>query len=234
MNWLDALFSRIAALWPFVRVMPWERAIRTTYLLSDMVMELFALLAVVLGSVGVWMGRTELLVRISIGFCYVVAAVLLRMAWPLILRRPPRVIVCELGPGMHRLIPWVETLNEESVVSKTYELPIQNITTKDDKSVTFAVNVTLHIHDVRANVLDVHDFEDSMHGTARIHLAQRTRDMTWRELLDNQKDLEKSLQGTLTTRLRKWGATVTDVGFTDLSHTRPYRIYGDSFLRHLL
>lgn len=31
MNWLDALLTRLAQLWPFERIRPWQRAVRTTF-----------------------------------------------------------------------------------------------------------------------------------------------------------------------------------------------------------
>jgi len=73
----------------------------------------------------------------------------------------------------------------------------------------------------------VADFDKSVEGYARIHLSQRARDRTWKELLADQKKLEASLEGTLTTRLAKWGADVVSVGFTDLTRAKVFRMFSD-------
>jgi hypothetical protein len=68
-----------------------------------------------------------------------------------------------------------------------------------------------------------------MEGLAMVHLAQKVRDYTWPELVAHQKDLERSLKNTLTTRVKKWGVEIVEVGLTDLVRSRSYRLFGDPF-----
>lgn len=122
----------------------------------------------------------------------------------------------------------IEAVERVTVVEQTMDLIVQSITTKDDVSVTISANFVYSVSDPVAYHTAVTDFDRSAEGYARIHLSQRARTMTWPELLANQKSLESSLEGTLTTRLKAWGAEVQRLGFTDLTRARPYRIFADN------
>lgn len=133
-----------------------------------------------------------------------------------------------MEPGFRWLWPCnIETVNEVVVVEQTMDLMVQSITTTDDVSVTFSVNLVYCVSDPIAHHTAVTDFERSAEAYARIHLSQRARDKTWQELLTDQKKLESSLEGTLSTRLAKWGAEVISVGFTDITKARPLRLFLD-------
>ena len=133
-----------------------------------------------------------------------------------------------MNPGFNWLVPFkVESVEEVIVVEQTMDLMVQSITTKDDVSATFSVNLVWYVTDPTLYHTAVTDFERSAEGYARIHLSQRARDKTWTELLADQKQLERSLEGTLSTRLAKWGAAVVSLGFTDLTRARPFRLFAD-------
>jgi regulator of protease activity HflC (stomatin/prohibitin superfamily) len=114
-------------------------------------------------------------------------------------------------------------------VEQVYNLPTQSITTKDDVTVTFSANIRFRISDVLLNLTEVHNFEASLEGAAMVHLAQRVRAWSWKELVENQKKLETSLADTLTTRVKRWGVEILEVGLTDLVKGKVYRFYGDPF-----
>lgn len=131
-----------------------------------------------------------------------------------------------MEPGWRWMWPCkIEEVAEVVVVEQTMDLMVQSITTKDDVSATFSVNVVYCVSDPIKHHTAVTDFERSAEAYARIHLSQRVRERTWRELLDDQKKLEISLEGTLSTRLAKWGTDVVSVGFTDLTKARPIRLF---------
>lgn len=118
---------------------------------------------------------------------------------------------------------WVmHSVTQFSVVERVIRLETQSVLTKkteteSERSVCFAVNVGIEIDNPVANANAVHDFDDSLRDLAMSHLAERVRAKTFSELATEGglKDLETSLKGTLTTRLTKWGAIVTHVGFTN-------------------
>lgn len=140
-----------------------------------------------------------------------------------------------LEPGWNWILPFrIEHVEEIVVVEQTMDLMPQSITTKDDASVTFSVNLVYRVTDPVAYHTVVTDFDRSAEAYARIHLSQRARDKTWRELLEDQKKLESSLEGTLSTRLAKWGADVVSVGFTDLTKAKTFRVFADPSQKGLL
>ena len=122
----------------------------------------------------------------------------------------------------------VEEVERVCVVEQTMDLVVQSITTSDDVSVTISANFVYAVVDPVAYHTAVTDFDRSAEGYARIHLSQRAREMTWAELLANQKKLESSLEGTLTTRLKAWGAEVQRLGFTDLTRAGAHRLFTDN------
>jgi len=137
-----------------------------------------------------------------------------------------------MEPGWNWLWPFkIEDVAEVVVVEQTMDLMVQSVTTTDDVSATFSVNLVYCVSDPVAYHTAVTDFDRSAEGYARLHLAKRVRDKTWRDLLDDQKALEASLKGTLSTRLKPWGAEVVDVGFTDLTRAKPFRLFQDPLLK---
>lgn len=173
MNWIDAILSRLEVLWPWRRVMPWQRAVRTTFL--------------------PFRG-----VRIAV-----------------------------LDPGLARAVPFFDSIEVRDVQEDTDNLLTQSVTTKDDIAVTFSANFAYEIDDVRAAVMNVREFASSLRDLGMIHLAERVRELTWAELLASQKELERSLRGTLTTRAKDWGVKITRVGITDLVKARQFRHFGE-------
>lgn len=173
MNWIEAILSRLAELWPWSRVKPWQRGVRSTFV-------------------------------------------------PF---RGVRVTV--LGPGIARSVPWFDTLEIREVQEDSWNMPTQSVTTKDDVAVTFSANFIYEIEDVKAVVFNVREFANSLQDLAMIHLSERVRDLTWAELRDGQKKLEKSIEGTLTTRAKDWGVAIRRFGLTDLVKARQFRHFGE-------
>lgn len=121
----------------------------------------------------------------------------------------------------------VEEIEIVSVAEETRNLVSQSITTRDGTTVTFSANLVFRCVDAARYLINVHDFEASLDALAMTHLAARAREWTWVELQENQKELERSLKNTLTTRVDKWGAEIVSVGFTDFVRAKPYRFFGD-------
>lgn len=173
MSWVEAILSRLADLWPFSRVQPWQRGVRATFVPFKGV----------------------------------------------------RVTVLE--PGIARHLWWFDSLTIRDVQADSYNLPTQSVTTADDVAVSFSANFVYEIADVRASVFNVREFASTLQDLTMIHLSERVRDMTWDELRAGQKKLEKSIEGTLTTRARDWGVTITRFGITDLVKARQFRHFGE-------
>lgn len=134
----------------------------------------------------------------------------------------------ELSAGLYAFVPWFGSIEVVSVVPDVMDLGVHSVTTKDDKTITFSANVAYEIVDARAMWTKVQDFERSLARLAEGHMATRIREWTYAELIEQQKELERSLKGTLTTRASEWGVTILAVFLTDLVQARQYRLFGTS------
>lgn len=133
----------------------------------------------------------------------------------------------ELGPGFHWRVWLYHSIETFDVADEVLNLPVQSVITKDEKLVCFSVNVGFRITDVVAHATTVQDFIASTRGIAMTHLAKRVRDKKLSELVADLSDLEKSLEGTLTTRMKRWGTEVFSVGFTDFAEVpQQIRVFG--------
>lgn len=135
--------------------------------------------------------------------------------------------VTVLGPGIVRAIPWFDDVFRLDIQEDSVNLATQSVTTNDDVAVTFSASFMYEIEDVQAALFNVKEFTTSLQDLAIMHLAERVRDWTWNELRDGQKELERSLKGTLETRAKKWGVVITRVGITDLVKARQFRHFGE-------
>jgi len=134
-------------------------------------------------------------------------------------------------PGLRLKIWFLHQIDIYALVDDVLDLPTQTVITKDGTAVCFSVNIGYKIVDVVCHACNVQDFVESTSGLAMTHLAQRVREQTYAELVGENglKELEKSLQGTLTTRMKRWGTEVFSVGFTNFAKVRaPLRIFLDA------
>lgn len=124
-----------------------------------------------------------------------------------------------LEPGFWWRVPLYHAIEICGVVDEAVELPPQTVCTKDGHPVTFTVNIAYRVVDILAH-WTVEDFQASVKALAMTHLAQRVRAAERAELNgDGLTKLEKSLEGTLTTRFKDWGTKVFSVGFTNFADT---------------
>jgi regulator of protease activity HflC (stomatin/prohibitin superfamily) len=140
----------------------------------------------------------------------------------------PEVLTQPIGPGTHFVLWYFQELRKESTVPQVMDLLSQSIMTKDNQAVSFSVNIEYEIEDPTKNILGVHNFESSLEAACRIHLARRVRELSWNELIEKQSWLEDRLTETLTTRAKRWGAKINEVGFTDLTRSKTLRLLGDT------
>jgi regulator of protease activity HflC (stomatin/prohibitin superfamily) len=133
-----------------------------------------------------------------------------------------------MGEGFNWCWPCKIEETESVLVSEETRNQIsQSVTTTDGVAVTFSANICFKIVDPELYWCAVFDFEASVEAVSMTHLHKRARKMTWVELYSGLDELEASLKSTLTTRVKKWGAEIQSVGFTDLVAARSYRLFGD-------
>jgi regulator of protease activity HflC (stomatin/prohibitin superfamily) len=96
------------------------------------------------------------------------------------------------------------------------DLPVQSVTTQDNETVTFSANICYDIENAVLAITEVHDLEDFMSRASMGHLHGKIHERNLGQLMADLKELEKSLEGTLHTRVKRWGIRVLDVKLTDM------------------
>lgn len=151
----------------------------------------------------------------------------LHRSWPLVRKREAHTTITPLADGVYFVFWYFQEIEKESVTPQVMDLLTQTVTTRDGREVSFSVNIEYEIENVSDNLLKVHAFAASLEAACRIHLARRVRKLTLAELIEKQDWLEERLAETLTTRARKWGTRINEVGFTDLAVSKVFRLMGD-------
>lgn len=133
-----------------------------------------------------------------------------------------------LTPGLHWIRPLMDEVEVIGVKQETKKLPTQSVMTQDGKTVSFSAAITYEVTDAVAHFCNVLDFVESLEVICMTHMSRKVSEWTLAEMAAHRAELERSLRTTLTTRTAKWGATIVDVGLTDLTETPAFRLYGDS------
>ena len=133
-----------------------------------------------------------------------------------------------LMPGWHWFLPVVQSIEILTVSQDSINLPTQTIITRDQKQLTFSGVVLYEITDPVAYWCHVQDATNTMRDKAMLFLARRFRRCTLEQATRMQRRTERVLRARLTDDARAWGLLVVDVGLTDFSTARPFRLYGDS------
>lgn len=127
-----------------------------------------------------------------------------------------------LEPGLRWCLPGVHEMLRPTRVEHVRDLPIASVSTRDDVSVCFSVNIGQVFVDPIKMLCEVHDFKESSQALAMTYLSARVREMTWDDLRNPETvaQLEKDLTEVLKNDFSAWGTQVTRVGFTDLVRVR--------------
>lgn len=129
-----------------------------------------------------------------------------------------------LSAGIWWFIPFLDRIEILPCRARFIDLPVQSVTTADGIEVALSANIGYEIVDAVKAYTEVHDYEESLGRLAAGHLHRRIHEWTYAELVAGLKALEKSLEGTLTTRAKHWGIVILDVGITDLVRAKAFRL----------
>jgi regulator of protease activity HflC (stomatin/prohibitin superfamily) len=131
-----------------------------------------------------------------------------------------------LHGGVYAIVPFFDAIETVNCQEDALDLPIQSITTTDGKQVSLSANVIYRVTDAVLWYTAVRDFDENIQRLATRHIMSKVRDWSWADLCAEQKELEKSLRGTLGTKAARWGVEVLDCGFDTLVQARQYRLFG--------
>ena len=121
--------------------------------------------------------------------------------------------------------PFVDRIEVLPIMARYIDLPTQSVTTADDQTVTFSANICYEIENAVLAYTEIHDLEDYMARASMGHLHGKIHEWSLADLMAHLKDLEKSLEGTLQTRVKRAGIKVLDVKLTDMVKSRQFRLF---------
>merc|ERR1711892_327296 len=120
------------------------------------------------------------------------------------------------GPGVFFIIPCVDTYEKIDMRTQTYEIPPQEILSKD--SVTVFVNAIMYYKVANATnaVANVDDYSGSARLLAATTLRNVLGTLTLGEILSQREAIAREMKETLDSATEAWGVTVERVEVKDV------------------
>jgi len=120
------------------------------------------------------------------------------------------------GPGVFFIIPCVDIYEKIDMRTNTYEIPPQEILTKD--SVTVFVNAIMYykVADATHAVANVDDYSGSARLLAATTLRNVLGTMTLGEILSQRENIAREMQANLDVATEPWGVKVERVEVKDV------------------
>lgn len=134
----------------------------------------------------------------------------------------------QLGPGWWWFLPLYQTIDAVSVKDQVKDIDTQSLTTKDDVAVSVSMCIEYEIFDAVLWYTEVHDFDESLHGLAKIYLARGIRSRDYAYLRRHQSRVERAIQKALSRHAEKWGVRILTVGLETYVRARQHRVMGDT------
>lgn len=140
----------------------------------------------------------------------------------------------QLAPGWWWFIPLYQSIELCSVKDQVKDIATQSLTTKDNVKVSASLCIEYEIVDAVLWYNEVHDFDDSLHGLAKIYLARGIRSREYDYLRRRQRRVERAIQRALSRHTEKWGVRIMTVGIETFVEAWQGRLMGDPPLeRHV-
>lgn len=127
-----------------------------------------------------------------------------------------RITVLRAGP--HLRVPFVDSVYVQSTRRRVVNLPIQTVTTRDGKTLTFSGTVSYAIADVAKLYATLHHAHDTLQNLALQALAERVSSgvgLTAQQLVSINLDLSN------------YGIVDTELCVTDFAFVKTYRLISD-------
>merc|ERR1719394_1235097 len=120
------------------------------------------------------------------------------------------------GPGVFFILPCVDTYEKVDMRTHNYEIPPQEILTKD--SVTVFVNAIMYykVKNAIHAIANVDDFGGSARLLAATTLRNVLGTMTLGEILSHRENIAREMKETLDVATEPWGVTVERVELKDV------------------
>jgi regulator of protease activity HflC (stomatin/prohibitin superfamily) len=128
----------------------------------------------------------------------------------------------ELGPGLHFQLPfYIDTILNENVVTKMYQLSTQSVSTLDGKPIAAGAVIAYSIRSIEKALLEVDSVSHAIADACQATVTDCILESTWDEVRSPK------FTETMTARCRKrgwkYGVEIESVRFCELAIVRTYR-----------
>jgi regulator of protease activity HflC (stomatin/prohibitin superfamily) len=115
------------------------------------------------------------------------------------------------GPGIFLIIPFIDKMVKVSLRTVVYDVPVQDIITKDNVSVQVNAVVFFRVMEPTKAVVEVENYFDATSQLAQTTLRSILGQAELDELLSGREKINTKLQAILDTHTDPWGIKVSQV-----------------------
>lgn len=115
------------------------------------------------------------------------------------------------GPGLFLIIPFVDKMIKVSLRTVVYDVPVQDIITKDNVSVQVNAVVFFRVMEPTKAIVEVENYFDATSQLAQTTLRSILGQAELDELLAGREKINTELQAILDTHTDPWGIKVSQV-----------------------
>lgn len=115
------------------------------------------------------------------------------------------------GPGLFLIIPFIDKMVKVSLRTVVYDVPVQDIITKDNVSVQVNAVVFFRVMEPTKAVVEVENYFDATSQLAQTTLRSILGQAELDELLSGREKINTELQAILDTHTDPWGIKVSQV-----------------------
>ena len=130
-----------------------------------------------------------------------------------------------IGPGLHFKIPFVDSIDNHTVVTTTMTLPAQSVVTKDGTSVVIKAQIKYEIEDLSIFAVKVYDAIDAISDMTCGIIFQTVKSKTYEEACNI--DLNKLITNSARKEAKQWGINIEKITVTDFSQMRSIRLFNE-------
>jgi len=121
------------------------------------------------------------------------------------------------GPGLFTFLPCIDTIQTVDMRTVSFDVPPQEILTKDSVTVRVDAVVYYRIRDAVMSVCNIDDVKKSTRLLAMTTLRNTLGMKTLAEILSHREEISASMQNILDTATDPWGVQVERVEVKDVS-----------------
>jgi regulator of protease activity HflC (stomatin/prohibitin superfamily) len=130
-----------------------------------------------------------------------------------------------IGPGLHFKIPFIDSIDNHTVVTTTMTLPAQSVVTKDGISVVIKAQIKYEIEDLSVFAVKVYDAIDAISDMTCGIIFQNIKNKTYQEACTS--DLNKLITSGAKREAKQWGINIEKITVTDFSQMRSIRLFNE-------